>query len=269
MRRRSTSSRSSTGSTSRSTRPSRRSRRATVGNRPVLLAPSHDSWLLAVDAACNDGENILGPEPAKVTTVAELESTLALEVEAGGVVVREIDAAKEPADDPVASTIVGRLPVLTRLVSADQSALDAARDGDGAAIEAAAARQDALNPDFSALGRTFGGLRRRFVRHLLQRRPDVVDRVGRRRLDRGRLSQLYSAGDGPSGLGREHAPLDELFGQPAGRVVVDDGERTQVLLPDRQDPAVVVTALTLDGRGVPGQGGGRVRGRRSRAARGR
>ena len=45
----------------------------------------------------------------------------------------------------------------------------------------------------------------------------------------------------------------------ARRRVVDDGERAQVLLADRQHPAVVVAALALDGRGVAGQRRGLLR----------
>src|SRR3954449_12394998 len=54
-------------------------------------------------------------------------------------------------------------------------------------------------------------------------------------------------------LGREDAPVDELVGQLAGRLVVDDRQRTQVLGTDREDLAVVVSALALDRGGVAGE----------------
>jgi hypothetical protein len=44
-----------------------------------------------------------------------------------------------------------------------------------------------------------------------------------------------------------------------GRLVVDHRERAQVLLADREHPAVVVAALGLDGRGVAGQRPGLLR----------
>src|SRR5690606_20436724 len=57
-------------------------------------------------------------------------------------------------------------------------------------------------------------------------------------------------------LGVEDAPVDELFGQFSGRPVVDDRQRTQILLADGQHPAVVVAALALDGGHVTGEGPG-------------
>src|SRR5277367_1578388 len=51
----------------------------------------------------------------------------------------------------------------------------------------------------------------------------------------------------------EHAPRDELLGKVRGRLVVDDRERAQVLMPYREHPAVVVAALGLDGGHVTGE----------------
>src|SRR5438128_2237791 len=65
-------------------------------------------------------------------------------------------------------------------------------------------------------------------------------------VDRVELGEV----DGAAGLGAQHAPLDQLLGELRGRAVVDDGQRPQVLLADREHPAVVVAALALDGTGV-------------------
>src|SRR3954447_17819614 len=54
-------------------------------------------------------------------------------------------------------------------------------------------------------------------------------------------------------LGREDAPVDELVSKLAGRLVVDDRQRAQVLGADREDLAVVVAALALDRGGVAGE----------------
>jgi len=56
--------------------------------------------------------------------------------------------------------------------------------------------------------------------------------------------------DGAPGLRGEDAPADELVGQRDGGGVVDDGEGAQILGPDREDLAVVVAPLALDGGGV-------------------
>src|SRR5699024_863082 len=52
---------------------------------------------------------------------------------------------------------------------------------------------------------------------------------------------------GGTGFGRENAPIDELFTELSRGHVVDDRQRAQVLGTHRQDFAVVVTTLALDG----------------------
>ena len=74
-------------------------------------------------------------------------------------------------------------------------------------------------------------------------------REGRRRWAPGSV-------EGAAGLGVEDAPGDELLGELRGGLVVDDRQRAQVLLADREHPAVVVAALGLDGRRVAGQRAG-------------
>ena len=64
--------------------------------------------------------------------------------------------------------------------------------------------------------------------------------------------------DGAAGVRVQDAPANQFLGQVGRRLVVDDGERAQVLLADRQHPAVVVTALALDGGDVTGKGTGLV-----------
>src|SRR5690349_6054448 len=53
----------------------------------------------------------------------------------------------------------------------------------------------------------------------------------------------------------QHPVLVEPLDQPGRRRVVDDRQGTQVIGPDRQDPAVVVAPLLLDCPGVPGDVG--------------
>src|SRR5918992_1186283 len=60
------------------------------------------------------------------------------------------------------------------------------------------------------------------------------------------------SGGGPR-LGWQHTPVDQLVGEFARRHVVDDRQRPQVLGADREHLAVVVAALALDRRGVPGE----------------
>src|SRR3712207_8659602 len=60
-------------------------------------------------------------------------------------------------------------------------------------------------------------------------------------LFRSRVGAADAAGrsdpgfDRPPGIGGQHAPRDELLGERAGRGVVDDGERAQILVPDRSE----------------------------------
>ena len=51
---------------------------------------------------------------------------------------------------------------------------------------------------------------------------------------------------GCGGARAQHAPVDQPLGELARRLVVDDGQGQQVLLPDRQDLAVVVPPLRLN-----------------------
>src|SRR2546426_11487636 len=54
-------------------------------------------------------------------------------------------------------------------------------------------------------------------------------------------------------VGVEQAPADELLGEVSGRLVVDERERTEVLVTHGKDAAVVVATLALDGRDVAGK----------------
>ena len=125
------------------------------GTSPVALAPSHDSWLLATDSACNDGELALATLPASVTTTAELRSALTQEISGGTLVSRELAAAKLPAHDTAAAAIRGQLPLFDKLLSYEQQGLS---DNEAGALSSSAAALDeglALGPDLDALGRAF------------------------------------------------------------------------------------------------------------------
>ncbi len=94
-------------------------------------------------------------------------------------------------------------------------------------------------------------------------RPDAV------RVDADGTSSSVSPGARARRVRVEHAPGDELLGELARGLVVDDGQGAQVVLPDRQHPAVVVAALGLDGRRVAGQRSGLLGRHRPAAAPGR
>ena len=92
-------------------------------------------------------------------------------------------------------------------------------------------------------------------------KPAAVPRRGRRRAEQAdrrltgvlqcRGSVLAATARRASASSTPHAISCSV--STARRLVVDHGQRAQVVLPDRQHLAVVVAALGLDRRGVPGQ----------------